>query len=268
MFHVTLLNLAPDARSTTEGGGPVELGQLSAEELTALLNVFTELDAVENMKVDPEIRVQSRRDRYTIRTGQKKLFLYDARRPSDPAHVLNAAEIIAELDGSAVAKRTAPPFSLQPSTDGESTSTGFVSQGERAPPPVVEGRPWPFALLGLVLLLGGYIAYTEFAGNDGGSAPALTPLPSSERLTEDSDLTAVFMTGSEPGQHGIVILGDGKLKLFQVCAQSAPRIVHGTYRLGRLEAKICLTTDQPGGLIKVVDRDTLDYAGEVYRRIP
>jgi hypothetical protein len=76
------------------------------------------------------------------------------------------------------------------------------------------------------------------------------------------------MTGSELGQYGIVILGDGKLKLFRVHAQAAPGVVYGTYQLGRIDGKVSLATDQPGGVIRVIDRDTLSYCGDTYRRIP
>ena len=72
----------------------------------------------------------------------------------------------------------------------------------------------------------------------------------------------------EPGQHGLVILGDGRLKLFVVNAQAAPGVVYGTYRLGRLDGKLCLSTDQPGGLITLRNRETLVYCGENYQRIP
>lgn len=268
MFHVTLVNLSADARTAIDGGGPVNLGQLSSGELVALLDTFAELDAVENMKVDPEVRVQSRRDRFVIRTGQKKLFLQDARNLSEPAYVLSTSEIIAELDGSAAAKRTAPPVPLA-FTPGEWAGSGeAASVTEIAPRPVVPPRPWPFALMGLVLLLGGYVAYSHWTTAAGAAQPALAPLTTAERLAEDSSLTGVYTTGGEPGKHGIIILGDGKLKLFQVSARAAPGVVYGSYQFGRLDNKICLATDQPGGLIKVLNRDSLEFCGEVYKRVP
>jgi hypothetical protein len=116
--------------------------------------------------------------------------------------------------------------------------------------------------------LSGYIAYSEISSPAAAEIPSLTPLTQSERLAEDAVLTGVYMTGSDPGQHGIVILGDGKLKIFVVQAQAAPGVVYGTYQLGRVENKLCLATDQPGGLIKVNDRDELEYTGEKYTRIP
>lgn len=268
MFHVTLVNLARDARTAIELGGSVDLGTLSAGKLTELLNAFVELDDVQNTKADPEIRVQTRRDRFIIRTGLKKLFLQDARNLSQPAYVLTVAEIIAEFDGSAAAKRTTPPMPIKLATDGPSFTAGATIGAELPPRPEPVDRPWPFALIGLVLLLAGYIAYAEWTNRPGSSQPALAPLSSSERLAEDSSLTGVYTTGSEPGQHGIIILGDGKLKLFQVNAQAAPSVVYGSYHFGRVQGKLCLATDQPGGLIKVIDRESLEFCGEIYKRIP
>ena len=58
MFHVAVVNLSPDARTATAGDGRRELGQLTAEQLIALLNTFAELDPVQNNDADPEIWVQ------------------------------------------------------------------------------------------------------------------------------------------------------------------------------------------------------------------
>jgi len=268
MFHVTVVNLSRTARTPIEGGGPTDLGNLSASELIALLEGFIEIDPVENMKAEPEVRVQNRRNRFIVRTGQRKLFLQDARNLAEPAYVLTASEIIAELDGSAEAKRTAAPFPAARQAEEPATS-GDTGSGIALPPRPPEREPaFPWIPLLLVLLLGGYIGYTPWTGRTGGAAPALAPLTTAERLAEDAALTGVYLTGPEPGQHGLVILGDGKLKLFRVNAQAAPGVVYGTYQIGRLDGKLCLATDQPGRLIKVIDRQSLEYSGESYQRIP
>ena len=75
------------------------------------------------------------------------------------------------------------------------------------------------------------------------------------------------MTGTEPGQHGIVVLGSGKLELFQVNARGGPGTVYATYLLGRKDGELCLATDQPGGLITVTNRESLEFCGETYKRI-
>ena len=118
-----------------------------------------------------------------------------------------------------------------------------------------------------MLLLGGYIAYSERADRRGGDQPALTPLTAAECAAEDSLLNGAYMTGTEPGQHGIVVLGSGKLELFQVNARGGPGTVYATYLLGRKDGELCLATDQPGGLITVTNRESLEFCGETYKRI-
>ncbi len=268
MFHVTVVNLSNTGRTPIEGGGPTVLGNMSADELTTLLNTFIEVDSVENLKAEPEVRVQNRRNRFVIRTGERRLFLQDARNLAEPAYVLTATEIIAELDGSAAAKRTTPPIPVSLPSDAMSSSGGTASGIELPPRPEEPERSFPWALLLLVLALAGYIGYTQWTSRAASAGPELTPLTTAERLTEDASLTGVYMTGSEPGQHGLVLLGDGKLKLFRVNAQAAPGVVYGTYRIGRLDGKLCVATDQPGGVIKVIDRQSLEFCGEIYKRIP
>jgi hypothetical protein len=273
MYSVTLCNLTADARSAVEGGGTVDLGSLSSAELSELLGVFAEIDAVQNLKADPEIRIQTRKDRFIVRTGQRKLFLYDARRLSEAAFVLDPGEIMGELDGSAAAKRTVPPYAYVHAQDSEAAAASRAGSADAddlkyVPPTRPEPRRWTLALVGCALVLGAYAVYGEWAAEADDAPPALAPLSPAERQAEDAALTGVYMTGSEPGHHGIVILGDGRLKLFVVHAQAAPGVVLGTYRIGRLNTKLCLATDQPGGLITVNDRETLAYAGEIFKRLP
>jgi hypothetical protein len=266
MYSVVVCNLSPDARTATEGAGNTDLGSLSAAELSALLTTFAEIDAVQNMKADPEIRIQTRKDRFIVRTGQRKLFLYDARRLSEAAFVLDPGEIMGEIDGTAAAKRTLPPFAYANAGRDEAAAT--AEELKYVPPPQLERRRWTLPLLGTALVLGGYAAYAAWTADEDEAPPALTALVGAERQSEDAALTGVYMTGSEPGHHGIALLGDGRLKLFVIHAQAAPGVVMGTYRIGRLDTKLCLATDQPGGLIKVLNRETLEYSGETYRRLP
>lgn len=261
IFRVTTVNLSPDGRNAIEGGGPVEAGNLDAGQLLKLLEAFAELDPVENTRADPEIRIVVRRERFIVRTGQKKLFFQDVRNLAEPTYVLSAPDIIAELDGSAAAKRTTPPMPFATPAPAPEPVPVVLPSEETS-------RTTTFVLLALVILLGGYAVYSGLTRHGSGERPALTALTPAERAAEDSNLTAVYMTGNEPGQHGIVILGDGKLKLFRVHAQAAPGVVYGTYQLGRIDGKVSLATDQPGGVIRVIDRDTLSYCGDTYRRIP
>lgn len=264
MFDVTLVNLASDARSASADRGSSDLGTLTADELTTLLENFRELDAVQNLEADPQIAVTTRREKHVVRTGQKKLFLYNARRSEEAAQTLTAIEIIAELDGTAAAARTVSslPPDLPPV---EETSVPVTPVA----PADVSALRWRLALAAIACALAGYIVYSAF-GTTGRNAPSpLSRIANPAELAADrASLVGVYLTGSEPGQHGIVVQADGTLKLFRINAQVAPSVIHGTYRLGRRGAALGLATDQPGGVIDVSDRNTLVYCGEVYKRIP
>jgi hypothetical protein len=80
-------------------------------------------------------------------------------------------------------------------------------------------------------------------------------------------LAGVYLTGSGPGEHGIVVSDSGELRLFEFAANGPPRMVHATAKPGRSDARLALATDQPGGLIIVTSDDALLYCGQTYTRL-
>lgn len=262
MFNVTLVNLARDARSAAAGLGATKLERIPASEFAALLESFRGLDPLQNT-ADPEIRVVTSQGSFLIRTERGKLFLYDARDRTAPAHELPVSEIIAELDGTAAAARTALPFALYAAAEarapGQGSASGIAASPARRPPVI--------RLAICLVLLMAVIALRYWPGRLA-VHPPLDTVGSVEQAGLRDSLTGVYMTGSQPGDHGIVVLDNGGLKIFQLNAQTAPSVIYDTYALGRLGAKLCLVTNQPGGLIEVNGRDTLLYCGETYQRIP
>jgi hypothetical protein len=154
MYNVTLINLAADARSTAVDLERIERPEVSDEELRRLLQNFCEINAVENAAADPEIRVQVRQESYLIRAGQGKLVLYDVLNRELPGHPLTVAEVMAELDGTAIAARAAPI--LEPAQAGP--EGGAALEVAVAPP---AARLSPLRLIALAavacVLLGGHI---------------------------------------------------------------------------------------------------------------
>lgn len=264
MYNVTFINLSADARTAAanDGVNPERRG-VAPEELRVLLDNFCELDAVQNVTADPEIRIQTRHENYLVRTGQKKLFLYDVLNREAPAQVLTPAEVIAELDGSAMAARSTAPFMFARMAAIEEPVLAAV-----APPRAELNLPRLIAMLALAAVLLGAIIYLRTAGETSSASVHLTPVESTELDGLRAALAGVYMTGSQPGQHGIVLTTTGELKLFEVNALAAPGVVYARGELGRSGAKLFLATNQPGGLIEVVDNDALIYCGETYRRIP
>jgi hypothetical protein len=263
MYHVTLVNLAPDARSADVYLGASKSRTCSAAELGALLNVFRELDPLQNVEADPEIRIHHRSSRYTVRTGQGRLLFSDANDSTQPTLVLSVAEILAELDGSAAAARTRAPFSI-----AERPELGAAVQEVPKVAVAAASAKHRVRLVALsvatVLLLAANVGLLWLRGS--APEPELTPLDSVELAAAVPTFEGVYVTGSEPGARGIVVGGEGTIRIFELNAGGAPSFVHGTWKAGRFENKLSLLVPQLRTIITIVDRETLLYGGERYRR--
>ena len=263
MYNVSLINLAADARSAASSLVNIERPGLTDAELRALLQSFCDIDAVENALAEPEIRVKVRNESHLIRTGQKKLMLYDVTRRDLPALVLTLDEVMAELDGSAQAARSATFTALPEAAPGASVMPDLPVH------PVATASKPRLAALGIAaLILLGATVWLQ-TGKEHRTVPgSFQPLPPAESEELQSALAGVYLTGDQPGQHGIVFVTAGEMKLFELGAVNAPRVVYASGEPGRVGSRLALATDQPGGLIEITDHDTLVYCGEVYRRIP
>jgi len=264
MYNVTLINLTSDARAVA-GDAQVELRALSPAALEVLLRNFCEIDPIENAAGDTEIRVQVRHEKYLLRTEQKRLILYDVNHRDLPAQMLAVDQAMVELDGSAAAARNQSILQAR-------AEAGLVDAGPvlpvSAPPPAPASRLRVITLsLAAGLLLAAIIWLATPFGADG-PPPGFVPAGSGETDQLHATLAGVYLTGSEPGQHGIVIMAPGEMKLFELGTVEAPRVVYASYRPGRIGAKLCLVTDQPGGIVEVAPGGHLRYGGEIYQRLP
>ncbi len=88
--------------------------------------------------------------------------------------------------------------------------------------------------------------------------------PNESELPAGINLT---LTGSEPGDHGLVVMPTGELRLFEFRGGEVPRVIHAAYRPARAGGTPALVTDQPGGVALVRDADTVLYSGETYTRV-
>jgi hypothetical protein len=264
MFNLVLVNLTPDARAVSVHAH-VEQRNVSPEALRALLVNFCEIDPIENAAGETEIRVNVRHERYLLRTEQRKVILYDVNQRDLPAQMLSVGQAMVELDGTAAASRQQ---AIQQARN--LTTAPFMMAA--VPPvaatrPATASRPRVAALIALVAVL---LAGTVWLGwPEGVATPAgFVPLAAGERGQSEASLIGVYLTGNDPGQHGIVFTGPGDLKLIELAAVEAPRTVYVNYRLGRVEGKLSLVTDQLGGTIEVTAEGNLVYCGETYLRIP
>lgn len=245
MFRVTLVNLDDDVTHATPDSGSCEIAEVRSDEVIDLLERFCAVDAVENLKSDPEIIFEYRRNKYVVRTGQGRLHLYDPRRPLEPALVLTPAEVLAEIDGSAAAARRRASVAA-----AEWASSDLVDLPSAPPPRAALRLPHRIAFVAAAVCFGGYTAYCQFSAAR--SVPPVTFEPVSDPREVEayrSDYAGVYMTGSQPGHHGIALNADGTMKLFQVNPQGPPGLIQDTYRLGRVDGHLCALGTQRGGEI-------------------
>lgn len=261
MYHVTLVNLTADAQSAAIAQERIERTDVSDEDLRRLLQNFCGIDAVENATADPEIRVQVRQESYLIRTGQGKLVCYDVLHRELPGRSLTLAEVMAELDGTAAAAlakllvapaETGPGAALEPSVS----------------PPAARSNPRRLiALAAVACALGAGHVWLRLPSGADETPVAFESMDAADAAGLRAKLAGVYMTGTQPGQHGIVLTATGELRLFELRAVEAPRVVDATAQLGRVGSTPYLASDQPGGLIQIPDSDTMVYCAETYKRI-
>ena len=258
MYNVTLHRLDSEVRSASPDYRDCALGGVSGEELTSLLERFCQLDAVENAHADPEIRMEKGRQCYIVKTGQKKLFLYNVRDRLAPTSVVTPAEVLVELDAIArpaasFAKPTLPevPDYIPPAP----------------PPPRSRRRLAVLAILGL-LLAAAFVFLNRPAEPEADAGPPLSSLEPAELAAARRTVVGVFMTGNAPGQHGIALTEEGAAKLFRLNERAAPSIVLDTFKLARRGTALVALVEGLGTVIEVTGADTLVYCGETYRRIP
>ena len=259
MYKVTLVNLSPDARFAEVSSGRIERRNVSAGELKELLGNFGTIDRVEAAAAEPEIRVQSDWASWLVSAGPKELILYDALNREVPGHGVTVEEAMAEIDGTASAARverlTAVPFVVRETVE------------PLAPLPQSSRRRVRLMLAGVAALVVCIAALRLLRARD--ERPSgflrLAGAEAGERLAA---LAGVYLAGTQPGQHGLVLAPTGEVRLFEFRALEAPRVVHAKGIVGRMGTQVVIATDQLGGKIAVRDADALVYCGETYTRLP
>ena len=262
MFKTILVNLEADATRASVELGRRSLGELPPKDVLVLLERFRMLDQLQNFEADPEIILETRRRKRVVRVNVGNLCLYDPSNILASAHVLSPEEIIAELDRTAAV----------PVRHSAADTEDFLANLRRkrtVPRPVLPLRPGPRAgLAAAAILLAGYLAYAYLATTPAAGASFAPLAAGGEYDALQENLVGVYMTGNQPGDHGIVLDTGGALKIFELTAQGAPSLIRDTYRLGRIGGPVCALCTQPGGPIWIKGRDSVEYCGETYKRLP
>src|ERR1700722_10696135 len=98
MYRVSTSHLGPDARRTRAAAEDTDRGELSAGELTALLEAFVEIDPADNEEHDPHVVAAGRGAKLIIRTSRGRLQVYDGGDHRACSLRMSPTDIILRLD--------------------------------------------------------------------------------------------------------------------------------------------------------------------------
>jgi hypothetical protein len=265
IFDVTLDRFVITGGKPLGAEGLKPIGKLKAKEILKILEIFRDIAPTTSFEDEPGVIIQTREGKYSVRTQKGQLMVYNLKNREEPAIVLEAKELVAEVDGSAAAERKAhlqAQALAAPSQEKiDDTVLPYI------PPPQVR-TPTPWKLFAATFLA---VAWTIFSvvSSDGSDfqEPDSIINDRAEISQQREAVGGVYLTGNTPGHHGLVINTDGSIKLFQINRQLPPSILYDTYELVNQKGQLCLTTHQPGCLIMVKDKDTLLYCDETYKRV-
>lgn len=249
MFTVTTVNLSSATGTADSSLGPSELGVLTPDEFLALLHRLRQIDSAQNNDADPHLLVTAASGRFIIRTGQGKLFLYNARDTTEPYSQLSPEKIVTQLDP----QRTHTPFT-------------FTASTAPAQPKATPRYAIAFAILITGLALNGYTIYSVFYAQSVHEIPPVVVLTDAAELaTLHREAIGSYATGNQPGDRVITVTPEGKIRFFELGTKDGLSINTDSFRLGRHDKRFCLLTSE-SGVVDFVNPDTLLYYRDTYRR--
>jgi len=267
-FDITLQYFVINDGCAMAAPGSFPLGKLGSLEVLHVLMIFQEMNPVQNFTGEPQIQINVKGEKYFVRTDLKRLMLYNSRKLHEPALVMEAQQIITEIDESALKERDALLKRLN-KAGGVATLTATSGEEEEAPRLQgvwITSIPWLGALAVVLAVACLYFVRLELGPSDP-FAPNCSPIENLEEvLYRREALSGLYMSGSNPGQHVIILLSTGGLRLMQTNNAGAPSEIKDSYRILSGEDGLFLQTTHPGPLIQVVTKETLSYCGETYRR--
>jgi hypothetical protein len=247
MYRVSTTHLGPDGRRASDANESVDRGDMSAAEFTTLLDAFCEIDPVENEEYDPSIVAAGRGAKLIVRTSRGRLQVYDIRDHSAPAVETTVAGLLERLDRM---PETRSPFGeLEP----------------EQPAPTAPHRGIAFAMLVVGLALNGYILYSVFYVESVNKKPEVTLITDADEMkTREAAVAGVYATGNRTGDRIIEVVASGQVRFYEIGAKGPINDTRDTYRFGRHDGLLCLSTAE-SGVVDLVG-DTLVYYRDVYQR--
>jgi hypothetical protein len=255
MFRVSTVHLSADAATADPKLGTTELGEVSRASLRELLARLREVDESQIVDAEPHLVVTSPAGRFIVRTGRKKLFLYDARDSAQPYAELSAEEIVVLLERERVTRAPWPADEANPPPE-------TAPAARRAAP----HRGIAATILVAGLALNGYTLYSVFYTESVNVPPVVTLLTApADIVARTNAVVGTYTTGDKPGDRTITVKADGSVNFSQLGSTNVLLNNSDTYKVGKRDDKFCLSTVE-SGVIEIVDSDTVLYYRDVYKR--
>lgn len=261
MIRATFENFDPANGRASLEIGERRFGELEKTRIVELLVRFRAVDPIENVEAEPRLILETRRQKRVVTTGIGRLYVHDPRNQLAQMVVLTPEEIIGEIDGSAALER-----SRLMAERCRKLLASRVFLPKPPPPDSPQRTRFQIALSVIALLLATYCLYPHFATQR--EVPMAYEAITDPKLIESysQELAGVYMTGNQPGHHGITVGVAGTLTLFQLNDRAEPSLLRDRYRFVRVDGQICIIGTLPGGLLRPQRNRTLSYAGESYQR--
>lgn len=246
-FKVSTFGLSPDMKRVHPAFGRVNRGEVSRHTLFEALEVYRRVGS-QSDEPGSHVAIQSDKGRFIVRVSGGQLTLGLADMPAAKAVPLAAEEIVTRVE-------QAP------------TATGIA---EPPPPPPPPEPPWRIGTA-VVLVLAG-VGLTVFA-----LKPVIVPeAERSDDITLVADaialkaqrqaLPGLFVTGEQNGDRRLTISPNGYVEFAELGPRQAIASGTDTFQVGQRGRKVCLVTSR-NGVIEVLDRNTLVFYGDTYRRL-
>jgi len=253
MPKVCTYNLSEDFKDASTEYGLRELGDLTNDDVQAVLEWFLLLDPVCNMEAEPYISIEGGGSKVTVRLSSGHLFMTQARASEQGSMVVEISDVLKAVGAS-------PEFVLSHASEGPHPIEHRKSSSR-----LNQGIGLTMLLLGLVL--NGYTVFSAFYIDSVHRDPPLTLISDPDQLDERRKLLAgTYTTGSEPGDRSIILYPDGRVSIQEYGSKGRiRRQIFKEYLPGNSEGRVLLRL-KPHGYIEVANRDTLVFFGDTYRR--
>ncbi|HVU24568.1 MAG TPA: hypothetical protein VHE13_10620 [Opitutus sp.] len=251
MLTITLVHLAPDLSHAQADLGSTTYGDVDEDYLLAALESFRGIDPLQNTAAEPHLVIESSATKLLVRTGQGRLFVYNARDLSEPFVELDPAGVLRLLSRSVTAS-------------GLEAADAAPAVAAAAPPS--RHSALAVIIITLAVILNGYTIYSFFHVRPVRPPPEFTLVTDAAKA--DSLRTAAagrYATGNEPGDRILEITADGHVRFLRVTSAGRRTLGEDAFRVAERNDHTCLVTAAKG-IIDIRDIYTVVYFRDVYHR--